>query len=266
MTGAKERVSRAGGKNRRYWIREIDEAGLFRPPPAPAPRDRYLERSAPVEAEPGAWGTQDVEILALDEPGADPAGARIAGCYRRNYPGRVPSEIFRQGDREYALISPHYTATSVMDLATGQVVATEKPSSGGFCPVGFYVPDWHDVHDGSILPGTTYWKDDNEWPRGDLGFVWGCQWGDDNSWKIQVLDLSRVAEGKIARDERFGYVELAARGLRPQEFIHCWPEGGDVTIRLAVENSFRLSDGRRTDWYAPGGAPADEPGTDATPE
>ncbi|MGD0811448.1 MAG: hypothetical protein ABSA91_17335 [Acidimicrobiales bacterium] len=50
-------------------------------------------------------------------------------------------EPFRIGDRNFALISPHYTATSVMDLATGEIIAGEQPSSGGFCPVGFYVPD-----------------------------------------------------------------------------------------------------------------------------
>jgi hypothetical protein len=37
-------------------------------------------------------------------------------------------EPFRQGDRNYALISPNYTATSVMDLQTGEIVAGEEPS------------------------------------------------------------------------------------------------------------------------------------------
>jgi hypothetical protein len=42
----------------------------------------------------------------------------------------------------------------------------------------------------------------------DHGFVAGCIWGDDSSWKIQYLDLSRVEEGIIRREERFGYIEL----------------------------------------------------------
>lgn len=41
-----------------------------------------------------------------------------------------------------------------------------------------------------------------------FGFVCGCVWGDDTSWKIQYLDLSRVSEGIITRDDRFGYIEL----------------------------------------------------------
>ena len=40
------------------------------------------------------------------------------------------------------------------------------------------------------------------------GFVAGCIWGDDSSWKIQYLDLSRADEGIITRDDSFGYIEL----------------------------------------------------------
>lgn len=65
------------------------------------------------------------------------------------------------------------------------------------------------MNDDSIIPGSEYWDGDKEWPTGLFGFVWGCYWGDDTSWKVQHLDLSRVQEGIIARDNRFGYVELA---------------------------------------------------------
>lgn len=247
MTDSQARVAAAGGKNREYEVREIDDTGMFRAPHGPPPRERYTQRSGAVDNGPDQMGGQDVTILREAVCG-DP---EVAGRYHRNYAGRLPFEVFRQGTREYALISPDYTATSVMDLITGEIVAAEEPGGGGFCPVGFYVPDWHDVHDGSILPGSSYWKDAYEWPRGDIGFVWGCHWGDDESWKIQVLDLSGVAEGHLKRDDRFGYVELAARrDLQPQDFIHCWPDGGDVSIRLSTEHSFRLSDGACTDWYA----------------
>lgn len=35
-------------------------------------------------------------------------------------------------------------------------------------------------------------SDHDELPKGDFGFVWGCIWGDDSSWKVQYLDLSRI--------------------------------------------------------------------------
>ena len=42
----------------------------------------------------------------------------------------------------------------MLDLATGSVIVAEPVSSGGFCPVGFYVPDWWDLHDESVIPGS----------------------------------------------------------------------------------------------------------------
>jgi len=43
---------------------------------------------------------------------------------------------------------------TMIDLATGKVLASEEPSATGFCPTGFYVPDWWDINDSSILPGS----------------------------------------------------------------------------------------------------------------
>jgi hypothetical protein len=132
-----------------------------------------------------------------------------------------------------------------MDLSTGRVIAAEEPHPGGFCPVGFYVPDWWDIHDGSVLPGSTRWRHDYEFPKGDFGFVWGCIWGDDSSWKVQYLDLSRVQEGAIARDERFGYLELASHPkLAAQEFIRCSFHDGQGTVTFSVLARHDLKSGR----------------------
>jgi hypothetical protein len=43
--------------------------------------------------------------------------------------------------------------------------------------------------------------------------VAGCVWGDDTSWKVQYLDLSRARQGIVTRDDRLGYIELPA-GIR----------------------------------------------------
>ena len=150
----------------------------------------------------------------------------------------------------FALISTDYTATSVMDLATGKVIASETPDSNGFCPVGFYVPDWWDVNDDSVLPGSHYWSDDNELQKGDFGFVWGCIWGDDSSWKIQFLDLSKIQDGEIFREERFGYVKLAADpNVHPKEFIDCSFFDGKCRVSLKTESEFDLDTGKLVDDY-----------------
>tara|TARA_R110002096_G_scaffold114712_1_gene248686 strand:- start:1069 stop:1905 length:837 start_codon:yes stop_codon:yes gene_type:complete len=225
----------------RWWIEEIDTTGLFEIPSKPAPRDRFTADTTQVESRPGTWNTLRVDIRDED--------STVVAQYTRNYPSLMQTfEPFRQGDRLFALISKDYTCSSVLDLQTGEVIASEEPSSGGFCPVGFYVPDWWDIHDGSVLPGSKHWSDDYELPKGDFGFVWGCVWGDDSSWKVQYLDLSTVQQGQLARDDRFGYVKLAARSeLAAREFIGCQFYGGKASVRFDVEQEFDLSTGEAID-------------------
>jgi hypothetical protein len=200
--------------------------------------------------------SQRVHVEILD-------GERVAGSYDRNYAMLQTFEPFRQGDRDFALIAPNYTATSVIDLQSGEIIASEEPHGAGFCPVGFYVPDWWDVHpsrpphvlDGHpdhepfVRPGTLSWRDAYEWPnRGDFGFVWGCIWGDDSSWKVQYLDLSAVQDGLIGREERFGYLKLASNPkLEPREFIRVW---GPRHVQLSIEKEYDLESGREVadDW------------------
>jgi hypothetical protein len=172
-------------------------------------------------------------------------------------------EPFRQGPRDLALISRDYTRTAVLDLISGEVIAEEASGSNGsgFCPVGFYVPDWWDVLHAAAIPGAKYWTADAEWPVGEFGFVWGCHWGDDTSWKVQYLDLSRVKQGVITRDDRFGYVELATRGFRSpcidpeasQEsksppFILVSKYEGIAKVTFALEMNFDLASGASEEW------------------
>src|SRR5258708_36456650 len=140
------RAEATGIRSQRYWIEEIDTTGLWQPPPQPKPRDRYTAR-ATTTTPPGKWTKVHVEVLD---------GDAVIASYDRNYSMLQTFEPFRQGDRMFALISPHYTATSVMDLHTGDIIAAEEPASGGFCPVGFYVPDWRDLPHCAKLPRSTY--------------------------------------------------------------------------------------------------------------
>lgn len=239
LESSRAQVEAVGGRNDRYWIEEIFTTGLFEIPSRPTPRERFTTRVTTTSVE-GAWRTVRVEILD---------GDRTVAGYDRNYSLLGTFEPFRQGDRNFALISPHYTATSVIDLDTGHVVAAEEPHAGGFCPVGFYVPDWWDVHDGGKLPGQMSWTPDDEWPRaGDFGFVWGCIWGDDASWKVQYLDLSRIQDGEIRREERFGYLKLATRQDAPaKDFIRLRSYEGRREVDFVVEQTYELDTGTRTD-------------------
>jgi len=247
--------------NRGFVIREAVVQTDFEIPPRPKSRDRYFVRDTRKDHQPGPIASTIVEIFRRGDHGREPE--RVCK-YERNYGLLDTFEPFRQGGRDFALISQHYTGTSVLDLATGRVIAEEPVSPTGFCPVGYYVPDWWDVHDGSVIPGNEYWSADKEWPAGDFGFVWGCVWGDDSSWKVQHLDLSKSMSGVIRRDERFGYVELATDGYRspcfspevappprgsdPPPFIkiHRWE--GKTSVTFAVEMEFDLVSGQPTEW------------------
>lgn len=218
----------------RGWIEEKRVETDFEIPPLPTPRDRYTVEAEPF-TQPGEWTQVRVRVLRDGEPVAR---------FDRNYSMLRTFEPFRQAGRDYALISPSYTGTSVMDLETGEVIAAEEVRGDGFCPVGFYVPDWHDVNYSSQIPSARYWDSDSEWPIGDFGFVWGCVWGDDTSWKVQHLDLSRITEGILVRDDRFGYVSLATDPkAHPKSFIEVERLGGKTEVRFRVELVFDLETG-----------------------
>lgn len=137
----------------RWWVEETDTTGLFEFPSKPTPRERFTAEATQVESRPGTWNTLSVDVKDSD--------GGVVAEYQRNYSSLMQTfEPFRQGDRLFALISQDYTCTSVLDLQSGEIVASEEPSSGGFCPVGFYVPDWWDLHDSSVLPGSKHWSDD----------------------------------------------------------------------------------------------------------
>jgi len=248
--------------NRGFAIREFKVDTDFEIPPRPKPRDRYFIKLSDKPNRPGTWNSTLVEVLRRDGPAGD--FERI-GRYERNYFNMYMTfEPFRQGNREFALISRHYTRTAVLDLASGEVVAeeTEDRPGSGFCPVGFYVPDWLDLHDESVIPGSEYWNEDYEWPTGKFGFVWRCYWGDDSSWKIQYLDLSDIQRGVIRRDDRFGYVEIASgsydRPIQPSQgvsnasalphFIRIWKNKDKVRVVFDVVMGFDLASGKAEEW------------------
>lgn len=194
--------------DRGFEVREFRVETDFELPSRPKPRDAFHLRSTLVSSGPHTWDVSTMEVFARTADGlSDAPCAR----WERDHAPFGTFEPFRQGDRMLALISRTYTQSAVIDLCTSEILAEESLAQGeeGFCPVGFYVPDWWDVHDASIVPGSEYWTPSREGPSGELGLVWGCEWGDDATWKLQALDLRDVQRGVLRRDERFGYLPLA---------------------------------------------------------
>lgn len=184
----------------------------------------------PVDNGDGYWRTCRVEIFENNN---------LIGEYKRNYSMLNTFYPFRLEDQWYALYSPHYTGTRVMKLPSCEDFCGEDVNSNGFCPMGFYVPQYRKYHGSFQLPNKdtphTYigmifdneFKDPKEFSEYksqyekiedikylDFGFVSGCVWGDDSSAKLEYLDLSKIKEGKLERKALFGYLELAEFPLK----------------------------------------------------
>ena len=205
--------------------------------------ERFSHTEEVLPAEPGVMNSLRVTIYEHDKK---------IGEYIRYYPTTFNTFVpFKQrvGDeiREYALFSDNYTCTSVMRLPSCEVIAEEPPHVFGFCPVDYYVPYQDPWSIGKDL--------EFEGIPGTFGFVAGCIWGDDSSWKIQYLDLSEIEDGKIHRTERFGYIELPdGMSLKQAVDVSDYAVGWDNEynepdrepfIAISCKKSFSLDDSER---------------------
>ena len=210
------------------------------------------------------------------------------GEYERNYPALFNTFFhFTQNGRDFALYSPDYTVTRIMELPSCKDIGGEEPHSYGFCPVEYFVPTYVDVEYESTLDNEKYISRKNNPQPSDLvpetitsvtadarkttfqlhirpvtlllfyhfGFVAGCIWGDDSSWKIQYLDLSEAGSGVVKREEKFGYIEMP-RDLELEQAIDM-SDFGDTfegeaynRIKIAVARQFDMD---TSEWINPEG-------------
>lgn len=141
---------------------------------------------------------------------------------------------FKLKEKWYAIFAPDYLSTGLMSLPDCKILSREESGGGGFCPVEYYIPRYTEFNYPIEKSGEIYlrtyekdWNDENqkkEYFYEPFGFVAGCHWGDDTSWKVQYLDLSKADEGTFKREERFGYLELA-RNLKLKEAVEIDFEG-----------------------------------------
>lgn len=199
----------------------------------------------PVENGPGYWNSCNVEVLFNGEP---------IGSYLRRLSAYVAETFhpFLYKGEWFALYSADYTATRVARLSGGKFEdwCGEEGHSCGFCPTGFYVPRYKVTR--SILRGKwsetkhfendyleedldEYYQIQDEYPPTppdylssvpegstydgesfcEYGFLSGCIWGDDTSWKLRFIDFSKLGDKVLSIEERFGYFELPhSRKLR----------------------------------------------------
>ena len=74
-----------------------------------------------------------------------------------------------------------------------------------------------------------------------FALVSGCVWGDDTSLKVEFIDLSGAGSGRIARDDRFGYLELSpSLTLAESVHLYCWsPDNPVLSLSHATDFDLR---------------------------
>lgn len=182
-----------------------------------------------IKNDPGVLSSTKVEVFYDD--------AKI-GEYIRHYPSFIKATFypFKMNNEWYALYSADYTATRVAKLTQTEFLdwCGEEGGAMGFCPTEFYVPRYKLAT--RVLQGkngpihTKEYTFDNDFPEkrldeyfeysgdedeeylgesyAEYGFLSGCYWGDDSSWKLRFIDLKGVLDKNLVIDERFGYFEL----------------------------------------------------------
>ncbi len=217
---------------------------------------------------------QRLDYLRVGVFRVDDGHEEQVGEYARNYPALFDTFThFVKDGRDYALYSPDYTVTRILELPSCKDIGGEHHDSWGFCPMEYFVPTYAEFE--NFLPGKAgkrlrinnpkpayFLPDPSNAVRVALtplqwypfGFVAGTIWGDDEFTKIQYLDLSEAEKGIIKRDDRFGYVMIPTKmNLRDvidmenyhrdpadvaEDGIHCH------SIYLTVRASFDLRDGK----------------------
>ena len=186
----------------------------------------FIIESRAVKNAHGTWDSTKISIFRDDI---------LIGEYLRNYSAHGTDTFypFLINDEWYALYSACYTATRVMKLHSDRIEdwCGEEDSTSGFCPVDFYIPRYKRSTHTAEIDGETHTYDrysvdceymnENEFLTDELysltpvkveytdfGFMSGCVWGDDTSWKLQYIDLSKILEKKLIITDKFGYWEL----------------------------------------------------------
>lgn len=209
----------------------------------------------------------DTTIQHIFERNIETGKEKEVGKYKRNYAshGKDTFAPFTLDGKEwYALYSYDYETLSLMKLPSCKKI---KDIQVGFCPTEIWVPRFHEMKNEDVNPNnglnrTFYWhifdsvkKEEREKALEDMlnpertheyvyereaytdfAFMAGCAWGDDCSWKIEMIDLSPIADNKpkkVKINDILGYWEMPnAMDLRD-----C------ITIDCARDKLFKISKG-----------------------
>jgi hypothetical protein len=223
-------------------------------------RDRFWVQAAHREPiENGRWTTAQLQVFD---------GETQVGTYDRTFPPYAEQTFcpFEWNGQWFALYSPEYTATRVLSLPDCRDIGGEAPAAHGFCPVEFLIPRYREVtqrHRSTGRVSKGWWfhepgPDSNPdyevtvgpWVTVPTAFVKGCVWGEDQSWKLQCIDLALASQGRIERTERFGFVELPkSASLSASLSFDRHPPDWDLRMTLIRQERRDVATGALVDPY-----------------
>ncbi len=192
--------------------------------------NEYFIKTTKIEKGEGYWDYLQCDIFQKTYQ-----NPKLLGSYNRNYSTAFNTfHPFEQDGKHYALYSKDYTATRVMSLPDCKDLGGEEAAGHGFCPVDFFVPvaPKDEVKDTKNFDTSDY---------GKFGFVAGCIWGDDSDYKVELLDLREVSQGKIIRKQPFGYMPMFGNRIKDNISLNWFVGKGefenvrdkDITIATA---------------------------------
>lgn len=147
----------------------------------------YLITTQKVSGKPGFWAVVNVEIRR---------GNVLVFEFTRQYPsfGLETTRIFSLEGQDVLVYSENYETLNFFNLTKREAITLNEESKKqicGFCPTDILVPKFIVDDDVYICDGGT----NGEFH--DFAFVSGCVWGDDSSWKLNILDMKNLLRGAV---------------------------------------------------------------------
>ena len=210
----------------------------------------YLITTQKVDGKQGCWSVTKVEVRR---------GDTLVFEFTRQYPGFAleTTRIFSLGGQDILVYSENYETLNFFNLTKREAIALDDESKKqihGFCPTEILVPKFAIEDDIYICDGGITGE------FHDFAFVSGCVWGDDSSWKLNILDMRNLLTGEV------NYVNNL-RELKPEWLYSEIPPGISLAqcVQLDYWNDLPLDRSKLTLIVAEAKRPNEEPNQAARP-
>jgi len=200
---------------------------------------------------------------------------------------------FQKNGQDFALYSPHYSEIKILELPSCKDIGGVETEKDDFCAIDFYVPSYMEQQITSRTTSSEGKIEEKTWtvrvsePKDEklfkyvkshpyenvktgekgisetiyrpltsrlyypFGFVHGCYWMDD--YTVHFLDLSKVEEGIIKREARFGYIEipnnLSLKEAVDMESYEKYPDNRVNYFQMRIMQTFDLETGEKINPY-----------------